>query len=165
MFLLFISIFLFVILFASCNHKNSKQENIIPTYSKVEVLELIGAENLNCKIIDIKYQSGVDDENYEYTSIFMELKVDDEEFLKNNYFNTEQYELPPLIKKEFTNNGIIIDSNTEIGVNFKEYVLKRKNEVEHWPYSIYWVKSNQNPQNNSNVAIYADIPVVISIEK
>ncbi len=154
MFLLCTCIIFLIVLFSSCKHNNSKY-----SYDREGVLDLIGAKQLACEVLDIK----VTDKDENSTTIIIELYVSEKEFLKNEYFYNKQDELPPLITGELINYGIQMDSVIDFGINYKEYIIEKKNEKEFHPYYIYWIKPNQNLQNKSNILIYTIIPNEITL--
>ena len=57
------------------------------------------------------------------------------------------------------------DSIADFGINYKDFIIEKKNSIEYRPYSIYWFKLNDNLQNKSNVLVYASIPHEITIER
>lgn len=154
MFLLSTCIIFLIVLFSSCKHNNSKY-----SYDREGVLDLIGAKQLACEVLDIK----VTDKDENSTTIIIELYVSEKEFLNNEYFYNKQDELPPLITGELINYGIQMDSVIDFGINYKEYIIEKKNEKEFHPYYIYWIKPNQNLQNKSNILIYTIIPNEITL--
>ena len=137
------------------------QNNSNYLYDTNDVLDLIAANELPCRIIDVK----VVGRGHNFTGIFIELYVAETECSTNEYFCKKQYELPPGIVDKLIDYGVKDDSIADFGINYKDFIIEKKNSIEYRPYSIYWFKLNDNLQNKSNVLVYASIPHEITIER
>lgn len=152
--LVVVLILILITFFVACKNNNSKY-----LYDKNGVLDLIRAKELSCEVINIK----VVDKNINYTKIFIELYVPEKEFLTNEYFQYEQYNLANGISSQLTDYGINKDLISKFGINYKDFIIEKKSEKEYRPYYIYWFKLTESLQNKSNVLIYASIPYEITI--
>ena len=135
-----------MVLFTACEDQNTTPETkkVVPSYTKEEILDLTRAGQLGCEILDIKVQNIKTSGS---TSVFMELYIDEEVFLKNEYFHNKENILTSSIKKDFTDNGVNIDSNTLSGIYYSQIVIKDKNSEEYRPFYVFWVKADTALKN------------------
>ena len=150
-----IFILCFLIFISACKNTGYKH-----SYNTSGVLNLISANELSCEVIDIK----VVDRGQNHTELFIELYIPEIECSTNKYFCDEQYELPPGIKDKLIDYGVKNDSIANFGINYKDFIVEKKNRIEYRPYYIYWFKLIECPQNKYNVLVYASIPYEITIE-
>lgn len=155
MLLLCICIMVLMAFFVSCKNNDTKY-----LYDKDGLIDLIKAKELVCDVINVK----VTDKSKNYTIVFIELYVPEKEFLKNEYFQKKQFDLAPGIATDLVDYGIERNSIDNFGINYKDFIIEKKNEKEFRPYPIYWFKLTQSLQNKSNVLIYTIIPTEITID-
>ena len=153
MFLLCFCIIILVTFVGGCR-KNSPK-----LVSNDDILELLAIKELDCEVIEINLETESDG----YTTIFAELYVSEEEFLSNQYFQNKERDLAPLIANDLIDYGIQTTSITDHGINFKEFVIKKKNQTEYRPYYVYWYRLEESQKSKSNVLLYTFIPDEISL--
>lgn len=148
----------FVIIFSSCkkNNSNAKQE-----LDQKTLLSLIGAENLECEILNVQTRIS---KNKESTKIFVELFVPEEMLKKGLNLDSENIEITPVFEKSLLDFGISKDLIESVGCYFKQYTIEEKDSTTYCPYSAWWMIAKEPSAKGTNVYVYAIIPDMFSIK-